>query len=86
MSDFTPHQRKIIERYYDNLDAIALQRLAELVSDLYLTQGKKRSGVWTKIEAAMKKLGIPQQRIDHLKRQDKPELVADLVKELNEPK
>jgi hypothetical protein len=30
----------------------------------------------------MQKLGVPQTRIDHLKRQDNPALVAELVKEL----
>ena len=34
MADLTPHQQKIVKRYYDNIDAIGLQRLAELVSDL----------------------------------------------------
>ena len=46
MSDFTPYQQKIIKRYYDNLDTVALQRLAELVTDLYLAEGKKRERVW----------------------------------------
>ena len=32
--DFTPHQQKIIKRYYDNQDTIQRQRLAELVSEL----------------------------------------------------
>jgi hypothetical protein len=82
MSDFTPHQQKIIKRYYDNQDTLALQRLAELVGELYLTQGKKRQRVWTNLEGAMKKLEVPQVRIDHLKRQDNAALVADLVKEL----
>ena len=39
--DFTPHQQKIIKRYYDNQGAIHHQRLAELVSELYLAEGKK---------------------------------------------
>jgi hypothetical protein len=82
MSDFTPHQQKIIKRYYDNQDTIARQRLAELVGELYLTQGKKRQRVWESLESAMKKLNVPQVRIDHLKRQDNAALVAELVKEL----
>ncbi|HEY7155446.1 MAG TPA: hypothetical protein VH575_15900 [Gemmataceae bacterium] len=82
MPDFTPHQQKIIKRYYDNQDILQLQRLAELVSDLYLSTGKKRQGVWTRIVSAMQKLGVPSSRIDHLRQQDKPELVAQLVKEL----
>ncbi len=82
MADFTPHQQKIIKRYYDNQDVLQLQRLAELVSELYLSNGKKRQGVWTRVVAAMQKLGVPQSRIDHLLQQDKAELVAELVKEL----
>jgi hypothetical protein len=83
MADFTPHQQKIIKRYYDNQEPLALQRLAELVGELYLTQGKKRQRVWENLTAAMQKLSVPQSRIDHLRQQDKPELVADLVKELD---
>jgi hypothetical protein len=86
MADFTPYQQKVIKRYYDNQDALARQRLAELVSDLYLTTGKKRQRVWAALESAMQKLGVPQARIDHLKKQDNPALVAELVKELDATK
>jgi hypothetical protein len=82
LEDFTPHQQKIIKRYYDNQDGIHRQRLAELVSELYLAEGKKRQRVWKSAAAAMKKLGVPQSRIDHLLKQDKPALVAEVVKEL----
>jgi hypothetical protein len=82
MADFTPHQQKIIKRYYDNLDTITVQKLGELVGDLYLAQGKKRQTVWKSIEAALKKLEVPQGRIDVLKQKDDPALVAELVKEL----
>ena len=82
MPDYTPYQQKIIKRYYDNQDTIQQQRLAELVGELYLSSGKKRQRVWENIAAAMLKLGIPQARIDHLRQQDKPELVAQVVKEL----
>lgn len=84
MSDFTPHQQKIIKRYYDNQGPIQHQRLAELVSDLYLAKGKKLQRAWESAAAAMQKLGIPQARIDHLVQQANPALVAELVKELEE--
>jgi hypothetical protein len=86
MADFTPYQQKIIKRYYENQDGLALQRLAEQVSELYLSQGKKRQRVWGNLKSAMQKLGVPQTRIDHLERQDNPSLVAELVKELQEKK
>jgi hypothetical protein len=80
--DFTPHQQKIIKRYYDNQDTIQRQRLAELVSELFLSEGKKRQRTWKAAAATMVKLGIPQSRIDHLLKQDNPALVAEVVKEL----
>jgi hypothetical protein len=82
MADFTPYQQKIIKRYYDNQDTIQAQRLAELVSELYLSTGKKRQRAWEAVAAAMQKLGVPQSRIDHLKAKDDPALVAQVVKEL----
>jgi hypothetical protein len=82
MPDFTPYQQKIIKRYYDNQQSLGRQRLAELVSELYLSTGKKRERVWTQVVAAMQKLRIPQERIDHLRKQDNPALIAEVVKHL----
>jgi hypothetical protein len=80
--DFTPYQQKIIKRYYDNQDTIQLQRLAELVGELYLSTGKKCERLWQSAASAMQKLGVPQARIDHLLKQSNPALVAVVVKEL----
>jgi hypothetical protein len=82
MADLTPYQQKIVKRYYDNQDTLQRQRLAELVSELYLSEGKKRQKVWESVAAAMQKLKVPQSRIDHLRKQDNPALVAEVVKEL----
>jgi hypothetical protein len=80
--DYTPYQLKIIGRYYDSQDTVQRQRLAELVSELYLSSGKKLEKAWKSAATAMQKLGVPQSRIDHLLAQRKPELVAQVVKEL----
>ena len=80
--DYTPYQQKIIKRYYDNQDTLQLQRLAELVGELYLAEGKKTQKLWASAAAAMQKLGVALARIDHLVKQDNPALVAELVKEL----
>jgi hypothetical protein len=82
MADLTPYQQKIVKRYYDNQDVIQSQRLAELVGELYLSEGKKRLKAWDAVVSAMTKLGVPQSRIDHLRKQDNPALVAQVVKEL----
>jgi hypothetical protein len=82
MAEYTPYQRKIIQRYYDNRETLAHQRLAELVAELYLAKGKKLAQAWEQAEAAMRKLKLPQSRIDHLMKQRNPALLAELVKEL----
>jgi hypothetical protein len=84
--DYTPYQQKIIKRYYDNADTIQRQRLAELVGELYLAEGKKRDRLWAAAAAAMQKLGVPQSRIDHLVQQRNPALVAEVVQELERKK
>jgi hypothetical protein len=82
LEGYTRHQQGIIKRYYSNQDAIQLQKLGELVTELYLAEGKKRAKVWASVVHAMQKLGVPQSRIDHLVKQDDPKLVAKLVTEL----
>jgi hypothetical protein len=74
-------QAKIIQNYYQNRDSIAVQRLQELVTDLYLSEGKKRERHWKNVATHLAALGIKQPRIDHLIKQDKPELIADLIKD-----
>jgi hypothetical protein len=76
------YQDRIIKRYYENRDDIMLQRLGELVTDLYLAEGKTRAKVWERITAALEKLKIPAQRIEHLVATDNPSLVAKLLEEL----
>ena len=83
LDDYSPYQQKVIKRYYANQDTLQRQRLAELVTELYLAEGKKRQRAWAAAASAMQKLGIPQARIDHLVAQDNPALIAELVKELD---
>jgi hypothetical protein len=82
LEDYTPHQQKIIKRYYSNQGALQQQRLAELVTELYLAHGKKRQRAWASAASAMQKLGVPQSRIDHILKEGNPALVAEVVKEL----
>jgi hypothetical protein len=82
VAKYSKHQQKIIQNYYENRDAISLQRLSELVTELYLAEGKARQKQWKYITVALEKLKIPKARIDHLVNQDNPSLVAKLVEEL----
>ena len=84
LDDFSKHQQKIIKRYYASADKIHLQRLAELVTELFLAEGAKRERLWITTATAMGKLDVPQSRIDHIVSKNDPTLVAKLVKELME--
>ena len=82
MAKHSKYQEKIIKNYYQNRQAISLQRLQELVTELYLSEGKKRQKHWQSIVGHLQKMGIKKQQIDHLLQQDNPELLANLVKSI----
>ena len=75
-------QDRAIRNYYQNQGAIMVQRLGELVSELYLAEGKARARLWERAALAMKNLKVPAERIEHILRSDNPSLVANLVKEI----
>ena len=79
---YTKHQQSIIRNYYQNLDTIALTRLQELVTELYLadTDAKKKR-LWQQVEKALTKLKIkPPVKARILETQD----VQILAQNLNE--
>ncbi|TVS09297.1 MAG: hypothetical protein EA424_27510 [Planctomycetaceae bacterium] len=76
------HQQRIIKNYYDNRESIALQRAQELVTELYLTEGKVREKHWKSLAGHLEALGVAPETIDHLIQQQQPELVANLVSKL----
>ncbi|HWE38051.1 MAG TPA: hypothetical protein VG406_15885 [Isosphaeraceae bacterium] len=85
MADLSPYQQKIVKRYYENYDAIQAQRLAELVTELYLAEGKARDRLWKRAGEALAKLGFPAARVEHLLSKRDPALLAGALNEL-EPK
>ena len=82
MKNYSKYQQNIIKNYYENKDAISLQRLSELVTELYLAEGKAREKQWKYIEGVLPKLGLTADRIAHLRKKDDPKLLAKLVEEL----
>jgi len=65
--DYTPHQQNIISHYYRNLDTIALAKLQELVTELYLADSEtKRNRLWKRVQQAIAKLGVPAPLAEHI--------------------
>ena len=82
MAEYSEYQKKVIRRFYENREAGDEQRLAELVTNLYLSQGKKREKLWGQAEETMLRLKAPKKRVEHLIKTKDPALVAEVVKEL----
>ena len=78
------YQDRVIRRYYQHRDEIMLQRLGELVTDLYLAEGKSKTRLWKRVAEVLAKLKVPKDQIQHLVRSDNPTLVANLLKKLLE--
>lgn len=76
------YQNNVISNYYDNLDTIMLQKLSELVTDLYLadTEAKKKR-LWQRAEKAMQKLKIKPAIINHIIAKKDPQILAKNLKE-----
>ncbi len=67
----------MIGRYYKNLDSIMLQKLAELISQLYLAETPaKREQLWQRAHKAMLKLKVPSQIINHIMQKKDVKILA----------
>ncbi len=86
MAKTTSYQDRVIRRYYENKDAIMLEKLGDLVSDLYLAEGKAKDRLWKRLAAALTNLKIPEDQIQHIIRSDNPTLAANLLKKLLDKK
>lgn len=82
VADYTRYQQKIIKNYYDQRENISMQRAQEILTELYLTEGKKRQKHWESLFDHLRKLGVKDDTIQHLKDQDDPQLVAGLLERL----
>jgi len=65
--EYSDYQKDVINNYYRNLDAIALGKLSELVSELYIADSDvRRAHLWQRAHKAMLKLKIPPVIINHI--------------------
>ena len=65
--EYSKHQKSIISGYYDNLDSIMLQKLGELVTELFLADSAtKKKRLWERVEKAMAKLKIHPAIAQHI--------------------
>ena len=80
--DYSPYQRQLIKNYYANKGKIELQRLSEMVSNLYLeTNARKKDVAWKQIEKMLLDLKVNDLDVQYIvKKRDLSELAATISK------
>ncbi len=80
---YSHHQKGIIKRYYENRDNIMIQKLGEIVSELYLCESEKKAAkLWNSAHNALLKAGANKGHAEYIvKDRDLGEL-SKLVGEL----
>ncbi len=82
MAEYSKHQKKIIDRYYDNRDTIMIVKLQEIVTEIYLAsaEGTKKR-LWKRAADAMTNLKIHPTVIERILEKKKPEVLAEHLRE-----
>jgi hypothetical protein len=79
----TPRQKGIVRRYYDNKDDVALQTLAEAISELYLcTDQKQADKLWRKVQTALANAGVPKPKVESVTAARDVKALAKLVEKI----
>lgn len=79
--EYSAHQRKIINRYYDNIDTIVLTRLGEIVTDMALAGGdeKKLARLWKRAEQALERVKEESKEVENIVESRDVEALARFV-------
>jgi len=87
-NDYSQYQKGVISGYYNNLDTIMLDKLGELVTELYLADTKaKKNRLWQRAHKAMVKLKVRPAIINHIMQKGDVEILAKNLQDwLNAPK
>ena len=79
---YTKYQQKAIRNFYDNKDIRLVQKLGELVSNLYLeTSDKKKEAGWKKIKKMLTDLKVHPGEVEYL---TKDKNLSTISKKLDE--
>lgn len=85
--DLTRHQRGIVQRYYAHHGTIVVTRLQELVSELYLAEGKKADQLWARVEKSLASIKceppLPESRVSSIVEARDVQALATLLTEID---
>ena len=83
--EYSANQRKLIDRYYANLDTIVATRLGDIVTDMALAGGdqKKLDKLWDRAAKALAKSQIEPARYESVLESREPTKLAALIAKLS---
>lgn len=80
---YSEYQKKVIRNFYDNKDLRLVQKLGELVSNLYLETGeKKRETGWKKIGKILSDLKVHPGEVEYLTKDKDLSLISKKLDEM----
>jgi hypothetical protein len=83
LADYTPYQKGVIRRHYQHSQTTALQKLGEIVSDLYLADSDRRKRqLWARAEQALAKFELARIRKERILAEQDVQALAALVSDL----
>ncbi len=80
---YTGYQKKIIKNFYENKDLRLIQKLGELVSNLYVeTSEKKKETGWKKIKKMLTDLKVHPGEVEYLTKDKNLSMISKKLAEL----
>ncbi len=80
---YTEYQKKVIKNFYDNKNLRLVQKLGELVSNLYLeTSEKKIETGWKKIKKMLTDLKVHPGEVEYLTKDKNLSLISKKLDEV----
>ena len=83
MADRSAYQQGIVRRYYEHFDTISLQRLSEIVSEIYLAEANKPVKLWEKAKALLSRIAADDPRVAEIVAKKDIKGLARLTNELS---
>jgi len=80
---YTGYQKKVIKNFYENKDLRLIQKLGELVSNLYVeTSEKKKETGWKKIKKMLENLKVHSHEVEYLTKDKNLSMISKKLAEL----
>ncbi len=80
---YTQYQKKVIKNFYENKDLRLIQKLGELVSNLYVeTSEKKKESGWKRIKKMLTDLKVHPHEVEYLTKDKNLSMISKKLSEM----